>query len=160
MLHADVVGFHAFDHARHFLNSAKRILGLSYESLVGGLIGVSFRGSTVLVSMSNVAIEPYMVDAALMLPSVKTGSEALKRKHAGRTIIGGVDIGQRLSCASLKLLAYERLLHDYPSWQSQARRFAGPVQVHGANMSMMPKKWRMLCSAPICGRENSAHMFA
>lgn len=41
MLHADVVGFHAFDHARHFLNAAKRILGLTYESLAGGLIGVS-----------------------------------------------------------------------------------------------------------------------
>ena len=44
MLHADVVGFHAFDHARHFLNASKRILGLSHESLVGGLIGVRFRG--------------------------------------------------------------------------------------------------------------------
>jgi trehalose 6-phosphate synthase/phosphatase len=117
MLHADVVGFHAFDHARHFLNAAKRILGLNYESLVGGLIGVNFEGSTVLVSMSNVSIEPRMVDAALMLPSVQLGRDELKRKHAGRTIIGGVDIGQRLSGASLKLLAYERLLQDYPSWQ-------------------------------------------
>jgi trehalose 6-phosphate synthase/phosphatase len=117
MLHADVVGFHAFDHARHFLNAAKRILGLSYESLVGGLIGVSFQGSTVLVSMSNVSIEPRMVDAALLLPSVQAGREELKRKHFGRSIIGGVDIGQRLSGASLKLLAYERLLQDYPNWQ-------------------------------------------
>jgi trehalose 6-phosphate synthase/phosphatase len=117
MLHADVVGFHAFDHARHFLNAAKRILGLNYESLVGGLIGVNFEGSTVLVSMSNVSIEPRMVDAALMLPSVQLGRDELQRQHAGRTIIGGVDIGQRLSGASLKLLAYERLLQDYPSWQ-------------------------------------------
>ena len=62
MLHADVVGFHAFDHARHFLNAAKRILGLNYESLVGGLIGVNFMGKTVLVSMSNVSIEPRMID--------------------------------------------------------------------------------------------------
>jgi trehalose 6-phosphate synthase/phosphatase len=62
MLHADVVGFHAFDHARHFLNAAKRILGLNYESLEGGLIGVNFLGRTVLVSMSNVSIEPKMAD--------------------------------------------------------------------------------------------------
>ena len=54
MLHADVVGFHAFDHARHFLNAAKRILGLTYESLVGGLIGVRHRGTKVLVTVSNV----------------------------------------------------------------------------------------------------------
>lgn len=119
MLHADVVGFHAFDHARHFLNAAKRILGLNYESLAGGLIGVSFQGQTVLVSMSNVSIEPRMADAALMLPSVQAGKEELKKKHEGRIIIGGVDIGQRLSGTSLKLLAYERLLHDYPSWQSK-----------------------------------------
>jgi hypothetical protein len=62
MLHADVVGFHAFDHARHFLNAAKRILGLNYESLVGGLIGVNYLGKTVLVSMSNVSIESKMAD--------------------------------------------------------------------------------------------------
>lgn len=119
MLHADVVGFHAFDHARHFLNAAKRILGLNYESLVGGLIGVSFHGSTVLVSMSNVSIEPRMIDAALTLPSVQVGKEGLKRQHADRFIIGGVDIGQRLSGVALKFLAFERLLQDYPSWQSQ-----------------------------------------
>lgn len=67
MLHADVVGFHAFDHARHFLNATKRILGLNYESLVGGLIGVNFLGKTVLVSMSNVSIEPKMVDGTLLV---------------------------------------------------------------------------------------------
>jgi len=119
MLHADVVGFHAFDHARHFLNAAKRILGLNYESLVGGLIGVNFLARTVLVSMSNVSIEPKMADAALALPSVGQGAEGLKSKHGGRQIICGVDIGQRLSGTSLKLLAFERLLRDYPIWKQK-----------------------------------------
>ncbi|CAB9521106.1 trehalose-phosphate synthase [Seminavis robusta] len=119
MLHADVVGFHAFDHARHFLNAAKRILGLNYESLVGGLIGVNFHGKTVLVTMSNVSIEPKQVDAALMLPSVQAGYSELQQKHKGRILICGVDIGQQLSGISLKLLAFERLLQDYPNWQSR-----------------------------------------
>ena len=35
MLCADVIGFHAFDHARHFLNACKRILGLSYFNKSG-----------------------------------------------------------------------------------------------------------------------------
>jgi trehalose 6-phosphate synthase/phosphatase len=74
MLHADVVGFHAFDHARHFLNAAKRILGLNYESLVGGLIGVNFQGKTVLVSMSNVSIEPKMVDGMWICMNFKNRS--------------------------------------------------------------------------------------
>ena len=119
MLHADVVGFHAFDHARHFLNASKRILGLTYESLVGGLIGVRYRRKKVLVTVSNVSIEPDIIDAALELPSVTEGTKALKEKHAGRQIITGVDIAQRLSGVFLKLLGYERLLHDYPVWQTK-----------------------------------------
>jgi len=117
MLHADVVGFHAFDHARHFLNANKRIMGLNYENLVGGLIGVNYMGRTVLVSMSNVSIESKMVDAALKLPVVGTECQLLRQTHGDRNIICGVEIGQRLSGSSLKLLAYERLLQDYPSWQ-------------------------------------------
>ncbi|KAG7347721.1 trehalose-phosphatase [Nitzschia inconspicua] len=119
MLHADVVGFHAFDHARHFLNASKRIMGLNYESLVGGLIGVNYMGRTVLVSMSNVSIEPKMVEAALKLSSVAEGCQKLKETHGDRKIICGVEIGQRLSGTSLKLLAFERLLQDYPSWQEK-----------------------------------------
>jgi trehalose 6-phosphate synthase/phosphatase len=119
MLHADVVGFHAFDHARHFLNAGKRIMGLNYESLVGGLIGVNYMGRTVLVSMSNVSIEPKMVDAALKLPSVTEGCQRLKDAHGNRTIICGVEIGQRLSGTSLKMLAFEQLLQDYPTWQEK-----------------------------------------
>jgi trehalose 6-phosphate synthase/phosphatase len=119
ILHADVVGFHAFDHARHFLNASKRIFGLKYETLEGGLIGVHFSGRTVMVTMNNVSIEPRMVDAVLMLPSVEAGRQALREKHKDRFTIGGCDIGQRLQGVSLKLLAFERLLKDYPVWQSK-----------------------------------------
>ena len=116
MLHADVVGFHAFDHARHFLTASKRILGLSHESLVGGLIGVRYRKTKVLVTISNVSIETDVVQASLQSKVVTEGSNALKLKYEGKKIISGVDIAQGLSGVSLKLLAYERLLSDYPNW--------------------------------------------
>ena len=118
ILHADVVGFHAFDHARHFLNAAKRILGLTYESLVGGLIGVRHRGTKVLVTVSNVSVEADNIEALLEYPKVKEEAEALQKKHEGRSIISGIDVAQRLSGVSYKLLAFERLLTDYPVWQS------------------------------------------
>ncbi|EJK77054.1 hypothetical protein THAOC_01139, partial [Thalassiosira oceanica] len=119
MLQADVVGFHAFDHARHFLNASKRILGLTYESLVGGLIGVRHRGTRVLVSVSNVSVEADAIGALTTLPSVLDGAEALRKKHAGRSIISGIAVAQRLSGVSYKLLAFERLLIDYPVWHSR-----------------------------------------
>ena len=32
ILAADVIGFHSFDHARHFLTACKRFVGVSYQS--------------------------------------------------------------------------------------------------------------------------------
>lgn len=120
MLSADVVGFHSFDHARHFLTAAKRILGLTYESLVGGLIGVKHMGRTVLVTMSNVSVEPSVMERALALPEVRTMKRSLRSKHPRRKIISGIDVAQRLSGVALKLLGYERLLSDYPHWKDRA----------------------------------------
>jgi trehalose 6-phosphate synthase/phosphatase len=54
-----------------------------------------------------------------MLPTVQTGYEQLKEKHGKRMIIAALDIGQRLSGISLKFLAFERLLQDYPGWQNK-----------------------------------------
>jgi len=119
MVHADMVGFHAFDHARHFLNATKRILGLNHESLVGGLIGIKVGRKTVLVTMHNVSIEPFSLNAALANPLVEEYSAKLREQHSSRHIIAGIDIAQRLSGVSLKLLAFERLLADYPVWQEK-----------------------------------------
>jgi len=117
ILHADVVGFHGFTEARHFLSSAKRILGVSHESLEGGLIGVKYQKRTIVVTMSSVSVEPYMVDAVMQLPTTIDAEAALRSKHAGRMIIAGLDVAQYLSGVGLKLIAYEQLLHDSPTWR-------------------------------------------
>lgn len=119
MLHADVVGFHAFDHARHFLNASKRILGLAHQSLAGGLIGVRFRGTKVLVTISNVSIESDVLSEQLETFVVKEGAIQLTNRHANRKIISGIDVAQGLSGVSLKLLAFEKLLTDYPVWRNK-----------------------------------------
>ena len=119
ILHADIVGFHGFTDARHFLSSAKRILGLSHDSLEGGLIGVRYKGRNVVVTMSSVSIEPEMVDAVMNFPTAISGAAELKTKHSGRAIIAGVDVAQYLSGVSLKLATYERLLQDSPSWRDK-----------------------------------------
>ena len=119
MLHADLIGFHSFDHERHFLNAAKRILGLSYESLVGGLIGIQYRGTKVVVTVSNVSIETDVVDALLEYPKFAEDSGALRKKHWGRIIISNIAVVQRLSGITYTLMAFERLLSDYPVWQSK-----------------------------------------
>ena len=57
--------------------------------------------------------------AALKLPSVSDKVAAIRDQHKSRIVIVGVDIAQRLSGISLKLLAFERFLTDYPIWQEK-----------------------------------------
>ncbi|GMI02684.1 hypothetical protein TrVE_jg6927 [Triparma verrucosa] len=117
MLSADVVGFHAFDHARHFLNASKRLMGLNYESKFGGLIGLQYRGRTVMVSTSHVSIEPTVMTTAMDDANVKKIAADLRKKHEGKLILAGVDVAQKLSGIPLKFLAFEKLMDDYPVYQ-------------------------------------------
>ena len=119
MLNADVVGFHAFDHARHFLNACKRIVGLSYESRPGGLIGMQKGDRTVMVTMSHVSVEPSVLRTCMVDPITCGIRDELKRKHGDRQIVAGIDVAQKLAGLPLKFLAYERLLTDFPSWQKK-----------------------------------------
>ncbi|CAM9312632.1 unnamed protein product [Phaeothamnion confervicola] len=120
MLSANFVGFHAFDHARHFLNAGKRLLGLSYQSIKGGLIGVEYDRRTVMVVMSHVGVEPILLNkAAAKEGTPGKAAAALKTKHEGRVIVSGIDVLQKLSGVTLKLLAFERLLADYPVWRER-----------------------------------------
>ena len=43
MVCADLVGFHAFDHARHFLNATKRLLGIKSYTRTGGMLTLLVR---------------------------------------------------------------------------------------------------------------------
>jgi len=119
MLHSNIIGFHAFDHARHFLHSCKRIKGCDYDTLVGGLIGVKFDKRVVVVDMSNVSIEVDQTMIGLEHPETHEICERYKTKYAKKHVIAGVDVAQRLSGVAQKLLAFERLLADYPVWQGK-----------------------------------------
>ncbi|KAJ1461111.1 glycosyltransferase family 20-domain-containing protein [Pelagophyceae sp. CCMP2097] len=122
---ADVVGFHVFDHARHFLNACKRLMGLLPKSVQGGITGVEYKGRTVMVVVRHVSIEPEVVTAAL--ESEETADAACRlvasleeNGSGGRPLLlASIDSCQRLSGIALKLAAYERFLNESPHWVNQ-----------------------------------------
>ncbi|DAZ96236.1 TPA: hypothetical protein N0F65_012598 [Lagenidium giganteum] len=119
VLGVDVVGFHSFDHARHFLNACKRFLGLTYQSRRGGNLGVDYRGRNVVITISHVGIENVAIREAIQKPAVLEAARKLREKHAGKMLIAGVDVCQRLSGVPLKLLAFEQFFSMCPSWKDK-----------------------------------------
>jgi trehalose 6-phosphate synthase/phosphatase len=113
MAAADLVGFHAFDHARHFLNAARRLLGLRSHTRPGGMLTVSVKDREVIITMSHVSIETEFINEHLNHPETLRRVEELQQKYAGKKIILGIDVCQRLSGIALKMFAMEKLLSDY-----------------------------------------------
>ena len=75
MLNADLVGFHTFEYARHFLTCCKRLLGLEFE-FQGGTLGVRDSKRKVMLTVAHVGIDPPILYAASPKPTGPTSPSA------------------------------------------------------------------------------------
>ncbi|KAL6846536.1 hypothetical protein ACP4OV_023984 [Aristida adscensionis] len=114
LLNADLVGFHTFDHASHFLSSCFRRLGVSYGDLHRGHISLGYHGRTVLVTVLAVGVDVGHLRAALASPEAAAKAREIADAYRGRMLMVGVDDVDLFKGVDLKLLAMERLLDEYP----------------------------------------------
>ncbi|CAL0330384.1 unnamed protein product [Lupinus luteus] len=113
-LNCDLVGFHTFDYARHFLSCCSRMLGLDYESK-RGYIGLDYYGRTVTIKILPVGIHMGQLESVLSLSGTAKRVNELKEEYEGKIVILGVDDMDLFKGISLKFLAMGQLLevhHD------------------------------------------------
>ncbi|CBI32507.3 unnamed protein product, partial [Vitis vinifera] len=117
LLNSDLIGFHTFDYARHFLSCCSRMLGLEYQSK-RGYIGLEYYGRTVGIKIMPVGI------------------------HMGR--IASV---MKLADKEKKLLAMEQLLQQHSKWQGKTVlvQIANPARGKGADLEEIQAEIRESC---------------
>ncbi|XP_014509620.1 probable alpha,alpha-trehalose-phosphate synthase [UDP-forming] 11 [Vigna radiata var. radiata] len=108
-LNCDLVGFHTFDYARHFLSCCSRMLGLDYESK-RGYIGLDYYGRTVTIKILPAGIHMGLLESVLSLPQTAKRVKELKKEYEGKVVILGVDDMDLFKGISLKFLALGKLL--------------------------------------------------
>ncbi|KAJ4829383.1 Sesquithujene synthase A [Turnera subulata] len=113
LLNSDLIGFHTFDYARHFLSCCSRMLGLSYQSK-RGYIGVEYYGRTVSIKILPVGIHIGQLQSVLNLAETESKVAELRDQFKGQTVMLGVDDMDIFKGISLKLLAMEQLLMQHP----------------------------------------------
>lgn len=111
VLHCDLIGFHTYDYARHFLSSCSRILGLTTTPN-----GVEFEGKVVTVGAFPIGIDPEKFMEGLKKENVKKRIAVLEQKFAGMKIIVGVDRLDYIKGVPQKLHALEVFLTEHPEW--------------------------------------------
>ncbi|TQD72979.1 hypothetical protein C1H46_041494 [Malus baccata] len=137
LLNSDLIGFHTFDYARHFLSCCSRMLGLTYESK-RGYIGLEYYGRTVSIKILPVGIHMGQLQSVLSLPETEAKVAELIKQFSdqGRTMLLGVDDMDIFKGISLKLLAMEQLLVQHPEWQGKVVlvQIANPARGRGKDV--------------------------
>jgi trehalose 6-phosphate synthase len=109
VLQCDLIGFHTYDYARHFLSSCTRILGLPTMPN-----GVNFEGRYAHVGTFPIGIEPMQFVEGLQRDTVKTRLSQLEKRFDGIKVIIGVDRLDYIKGVPQKLHAMEIFLEQHP----------------------------------------------
>lgn len=115
LLNADLIGFHTFDYARHFLSCCSRMLGIEYQSK-RGYIGLEYYGRTVGIKIMPVGIHMGQLESVLNLTDTEWRVGELRDQFKGKKVLLGVDDMDIFKGISLKFLAMEQLLKLHPEW--------------------------------------------
>ncbi|XP_057541745.1 probable alpha,alpha-trehalose-phosphate synthase [UDP-forming] 9 [Amaranthus tricolor] len=115
LLNCDLVGFHTFDYARHFLSCCSRMLGLDYASKRGH-IGLDYFGRTVYIKILPIGIHLGHITSVLDLPCTSVKAKEVQEQYKGKKVIVGIDDMDIFKGISLKMLAVEHLLRQNPEF--------------------------------------------
>ncbi|XP_052211430.1 alpha,alpha-trehalose-phosphate synthase [UDP-forming] 5 isoform X1 [Diospyros lotus] len=135
LLNSDLIGFHTFDYARHFLSCCSRMLGISYQSK-RGYIGIEYYGRTVSIKILPVGIHMGQIQSVLYLPETGSKVAELRDQFRGQTVLLGVDDMDIFKGISLKLLAFEQLLIQHPDKRGKVVlvQIANPARGRGKDV--------------------------
>ncbi|KAK8936144.1 putative alpha,alpha-trehalose-phosphate synthase [UDP-forming] 9 [Platanthera zijinensis] len=113
-LNSDLIGFHTFDYARHFLSCCNRMLGLNYQSKCS-YIEIEYAGRTIGIKILPVGVHIERLQSLLSLPATISKVQEIEKKFEGKMLIMGADDMDIFKGINLKLLSLEVLFNGYPS---------------------------------------------
>lgn len=146
LLNSDLIGFHTFDYARHFLSCCSRMLGLEYQSK-RGYIGLEYYGRTVGIKIMPVGIHMRQIESVLKQADKEWRLAELKQQFQGKTVLLGVDDMDIFKGVNLKLLAMEQMLKLHPKWQGRAVlvQIANPARGGGRDLEEIQHEIKASC---------------
>ncbi|KAJ2734600.1 Trehalose-6-P synthase/phosphatase complex subunit [Coemansia sp. Cherry 401B] len=114
MLGADVVGLQTFSYKRHFIQTAKRVLGVT-----GSPSGLVLDRGHVVVGQYAMGLDPVGVEGKWSNATVGELIEFLSEKYAGKHLLVGRDKLDHVKGVRQKLLGYECFLNENPEFAAK-----------------------------------------
>ncbi|XP_042493020.1 probable alpha,alpha-trehalose-phosphate synthase [UDP-forming] 9 [Macadamia integrifolia] len=148
LLNSDLIGFHTFDYARHFLSCCSRMLGLDYESK-RGYIGLEYYGRTVSIKILPVGVHMGQLESVLSLSETAKKAQELKERFEGKIVILGVDDMDMFKGISFKFLAMGQLLEQHPELKGKVVliQIANPARTRGKDIEEVQEETHLIAKS-------------
>jgi trehalose 6-phosphate synthase/phosphatase len=145
LLNADLVGFHTFDYARHFLSSCSRLLGLEHQSK-RGYIGIEYYGRTITVKILAIGVDMDQLRSVVTSPETVEKVKELTEQYRDRTLFLGVDDMDLFKGIGLKFLAMEQLLEQKPELCGKVVliQITNPARSQGKDIQNVQEEARLI----------------
>ena len=116
LLNSDMIMFHCFTYARHFLTCCSRLLGLEYHAMRGGLLQLLFRGRHVHIRCSHVGMDTrtFQDQLAFHANTVEAYKVEWRRELGDKHVILGYDDLEPMSGLLLLLKSMQSLVRLFP----------------------------------------------
>ena len=114
LLGADLVGFHTYDYARHFLSSVRRLLGYDHD-----LANVRYEDRMVRVDVFPMGIDYEKYANAVNLPEVQEQMQKVRADRPAEKLILSVDRLDYTKGIPQRLRGYARFLEKHPDYRGK-----------------------------------------
>lgn len=114
MLGADLIGFHIYDYARHFLSSAARIEAVEHTH---GLM--TYKGRRLIADTFPIGVDYSKIVKAVSSKKVKDEVKAIKQHYVDQKIIVSIDRLDYSKGILQRLDAFELFLEEHPEYHQK-----------------------------------------
>jgi trehalose 6-phosphate synthase/phosphatase len=114
LLGADLIGFHIYDYARHFLSSVLRICGIENDKGV-----ILYNNRVIKTDIFPIGIDYRKFVRALHAKKTHAETEKLTKRYRGQKVILSVDRLDYSKGIPTRLEAYEKFLSDFPEYRGK-----------------------------------------
>ncbi|KAK9853916.1 hypothetical protein WJX84_012449 [Apatococcus fuscideae] len=118
LLNVDLIGFHTFDYARHFLSCCSRMLGVEHITSRGSIM-LDFYGRYICVKIMPTGVNPERFLDAFSWSDTTWRLGELRSQFKGKTVLLGNDDLDVFKGIELKLAAVDRLLEYHREWRGK-----------------------------------------
>lgn len=116
LLGADLIGFHIYDYARHFLSSCLRLLGISSHQ---GML--EYEGRRIKTDAYPIGIDYQKFRSTLDATATKESISTLGAMYKDKKIILSVDRLDYSKGIPERLEAFSMFLQNYPEWHGKVK---------------------------------------